>query len=590
MHPVRDKRAWFVVALVGMVLAGCGTGGPDFATGPSLHTQPPSGVLAAAVGRPTSITVSCDAVTGCWLYWSGNELWDDAIIYRSTTGDFATAQQIGKEWASLAFYWDENVEAGTQYHYWVVFVDDAGNRSTLSSSASGTVPHDPFAETTPTPAPPETVAEQETSSAETTSTPETSGMEFFPVALAAPTDIDGDELLIGIRGGDTPPHPTRSGVLNGITIGAATTHDGIGKWALAAFLRDAAVLENSLTGIPGVFRWEKPAVVTYGGGDLRQEDVDLLAHAIRIVNAALPLEWRLQMSADDPIPKSGIHVEFWSEWDYQARLVEGCSSESWGCASTQPHPLSWAIAYSDITINRAYMGDGTRGAVEVLVHELVHALGLGHVGIWQASLMRPHGNFNDWNPPVMALHPIDRAALRAMYGRMEPGDTYDDFGEWSNEWNHIIGYGEHVDFGVAWGNGYGEPWAIGDRPRTALADNPRLEGAAVWSGMLFGFTPGVNVVKGGATPVRGVATIGVDLPTLDGTAAFTDMQMVQTDYSLAQWGKGYLLYEIAISGNHFMQTGGDEGYLTGAFFGPYHESVGGTLEREDLTAAFGAER
>ena len=35
-----------------------------------------------------------------------------------------------------------------------------------------------------------------------------------------------------------------------------------------------------------------------------------------------------------------------------------------------------------------------------------------------------------------------------------------------------------------------------------------------------------------------------------------------------------------------MQTGGDEGTVTGAFFGAVHEAMGGVLEREDLTAAF----
>ena len=45
-----------------------------------------------------------------------------------------------------------------------------------------------------------------------------------------------------------------------------------------------------------------------------------------------------------------------------------------------------------------------------------------------------------------------------------------------------------------------------------------------------------------------------------------------------------------MSGNTFVQTGGDEGYLTGGFFGESHEAMGGTLEREDLTAAFGGER
>ena len=36
--------------------------------------------------------------------------------------------------------------------------------------------------------------------------------------------------------------------------------------------------------------------------------------------------------------------------------------------------------------------------------------------------------------------------------------------------------------------------------------------------------------------------------------------------------------------------GGDIGEVTGAFFGPRHEGMGGVLERHDLSAAFGGKR
>ena len=35
-----------------------------------------------------------------------------------------------------------------------------------------------------------------------------------------------------------------------------------------------------------------------------------------------------------------------------------------------------------------------------------------------------------------------------------------------------------------------------------------------------------------------------------------------------------------------LRTGGDAGTVTGAFFGPAHEAMGGVLEREDLDAGF----
>ena len=45
-----------------------------------------------------------------------------------------------------------------------------------------------------------------------------------------------------------------------------------------------------------------------------------------------------------------------------------------------------------------------------------------------------------------------------------------------------------------------------------------------------------------------------------------------------------------VRGNTFRETGGDAGWLTGSFTGLLHEGVAGTLERTDLTAAFGGAR
>ena len=57
-----------------------------------------------------------------------------------------------------------------------------------------------------------------------------------------------------------------------------------------------------------------------------------------------------------------------------------------------------------------------------------------------------------------------------------------------------------------------------------------------------------------------------------------------------QWLDGDLGYTISVRGNTFRETGGDTGTLTGIFVGRSHEGAAGTLERADLTAAFGASR
>ena len=56
------------------------------------------------------------------------------------------------------------------------------------------------------------------------------------------------------------------------------------------------------------------------------------------------------------------------------------------------------------------------------------------------------------------------------------------------------------------------------------------------------------------------------------------------------WGDGDLAYDVLVSGNGFVATGGDEGEVNGQFYGDQHQLMGGILERTDLTAAFGGER
>ena len=58
----------------------------------------------------------------------------------------------------------------------------------------------------------------------------------------------------------------------------------------------------------------------------------------------------------------------------------------------------------------------------------------------------------------------------------------------------------------------------------------------------------------------------------------------------ATWHDGDLRYDIEVRGNTFVQTGGDDGTVTGAFFGPEHEGMGGVQERDDLSAGFGGTR
>ena len=200
--------------------------------------------------------------------------------------------------------------------------------------------------------------------------------------------------------------------------------------------------------------------------------------------------------------------------------------------------------------------------------------------------------------PGHILFPIDRAALLAAYGKFSPGDqpeeiTADNLGDWSNSSFHLRGDMElplgQASFGVSASNGFAQPWATGPKPWTDLEDNVALSGSASWSGALLGVTSASETVAGDAA-------LNVDLESLTGQLNFTNMEKWAVGAAPgaagngATWGDGDLGYTITVRGNTFVQTGGDDGYVTGAFFGAAHEAMGGVLERSDLSAGFGGKR
>ena len=237
-----------------------------------------------------------------------------------------------------------------------------------------------------------------------------------------------------------------------------------------------------------------------------------------------------------------------------------------------------------------------RRAVILLAHEIIHALGVygyDHVSPRFDTIMEGTGHIYDLNQgiqqPRSLLYPVDREALRALYGRLAPGDDPTDLGPWGATSTHLVGNGAHSHFGVALRNGYAEPWAYGHLPSRDLATNRALSGSVTWAGTTLGLTPDAKAVVGNAN-------IGVDLDSLEGRADFTSLEQWASGIAPGDtgtgttWEDGDLGYSIAVRGNMFKQTGGDEGLLTGIFTGKNHQGAACTLVRPDLTAAFGATR
>jgi hypothetical protein len=341
----------------------------------------------------------------------------------------------------------------------------------------------------------------------------------------------------------------------------------------------------------------------------------LTLEAVARVNAALP--WSRRILIGEPAPPTPHGIVDYMELEGTENIPDGqifvnfapITSRTWWGVAQSSRDWQWdydvqrwvtvGMRASRIVIDhdkhiaqRSYGGRyGWRNSVRnTLMHELLHALGLsGHVpkSRFLDSTMKKHAD----RTPFLDLPTIDADALWAAYTRFEPGtESFENLGLWADTSFHIRADSEDVGaFGVGIRNGLARPWAFGPMPNTDLADNRALSGSATWNGVLLGFTPEAHTVAG-------AARIGVDLSSLAGHADFTELESFGVRASPGapgtgtQWLDGDLGYTIAVRGNVFQETGGDAGTLSGHFTGGGHEGAVGTLERRDLSAAFGAER
>ena len=331
--------------------------------------------------------------------------------------------------------------------------------------------------------------------------------------------------------------------------------------------------------------------------DATSEEIDLTVRAVQAINTALPIQHRIQVHLHpQPIGRgpgpNEITVAF-------APIREWPGFENIGASSV----IGLAIPFNDKgaevylrdeVIMRPSFSDSKR--LVTVIHELVHALGFwNHVedgigvspeeGVWYgegSSLMEAGSEPAYSNGGV--LHPIDRAALLAAFA--DPNDL----SAWSDETFQFHGRlpldGVPVEFGASYRNGHVNGWALGEIPETDLLNADYIVGTVTWDGHLLGFTAL-------AQPVAGNAQLVIDLDSLFGSVAFTELRHWEAgenpDFeSGSQWGDGDLKYAVMVRGNTFVQAGGrDSGTVTGVFFGTHHEAMGGVLERDDLTAGFG---
>ena len=347
--------------------------------------------------------------------------------------------------------------------------------------------------------------------------------------------------------------------------------------------------------------------------DSKPEYHRMVASAVDLINDWLPLEHRMVMGTPTKLYGAGLHPEYghihpvWDPVDVPVGviyvdfnspdLIGGQSryNESGSRHRTDdvPRMISNLVAINDYNLINT-TGHEVYGT---LVHELVHAMGIpGHVyeGRHPTSIL-PDGSYRGGGLPTEAGLPqlprIDGEALMTAYALYDDGETDDDInhaslGPWAAAIPAINGEvrtdGGTARFGAEYRTQWTRVWDEGPMPATSLAAST-LTGTATWTGELVGFTDT-------GQEATGDAGVSVNLYSMRGTAAFTD---IQADSS--SWGPD-LSTAVSVTGNHITSTqGGPWVGFDAQFGGTGHEAVTGAFrwERNDtgnLTAAFGAVR
>ena len=401
--------------------------------------------------------------------------------------------------------------------------------------------------------------------------------------------------------------------INGVSISTGRTYDGARAARIAEYVIphiddkwEPQGYENEpTTDTPGLATFPNQPVLRLAEGT-SDEHTAYALHAAALINSTLPHNKRILIGPEAPrlvsvdaIPDGQIFVDFATHSDWiPASETSALHAPSYDY-DWDPSSQRWEI--KGMRAGHVWIDPDAFHTqaefVRVLVHEMLHALGLrGHslVDQFPESILR--NAYSTVLPTDNHVPEIDADGLLAIYTRLAPGAepssfTATNLAPWGNESLRMHGEldtPEGAAFGVAFRNDFARPWAYGPEPLSPVSENQSLDGSATWDGALLGFTPEGHSVAGDAE-------ISVDFGPLTGRADFTDLEewsspKWQDAGQWSMWGDGDLAYTIAVSGNTIRETGGDEGILTGSFVGRQHEGAVGTLERPDLSAAFGGSK
>ena len=440
-------------------------------------------------------------------------------------------------------------------------------------------------------------------------------------------EYDNDAIDIGPTGPGERPKSTNLGSTSDYSS-TSTFRVKYGSW------NDPAGRDGSVTAA-GMVRYLKsfqtqenkeaqeqnraPRTLEYSASDITVRTIRLhtgitnrerqvVARALREINAALPWEYRLVLASDftqpsgwNGVPKGEIHIRFtngkssWPDGEgYDGTLGIGGVNAMMGGS---------VLIDTDAT-QRA---DPSSAFLQfVLTHELIHAMGIGgHAdpNLYPNSILKPTATNWQNARPIYASLDGEALLVNIPSGTRVADLTTSDLGSWDTTGFHLLGFLElddnpDIEFGAGFRNGLAKPWAHGQKPQTTILLNPTLAGSlrATWSGYLLGFT-------GNGNTVAGSSEIAIDLKALSGQANFDDLEYWGIKASPGapgsgtMWKDGDLDYTLAIvregTIEGFVSTsapGDDPGMVSGVFVGRAHEGTAGIVKHPDLSAGFGASR
>ena len=329
----------------------------------------------------------------------------------------------------------------------------------------------------------------------------------------------------------------------------------------------------SLSGRGWFYRWNQLPKVHISANTAR-EGTWAIRRTIGILNRSLPEEYRLSYETTNRT-FSGV------DRDDRTSRVESLVPRGVIHAEIYPYddPKSGGSAWTDGKRSFA-LGDesgrdlstphGMRLMVETMVHEFLHALGLvAHPQEIHTSIMsyRYHSEGEIDRVPL-----IDVAMLHDLYG----------WGFWDGEMRRVTEHEGGVHFGVDnLHRGTAViPWV--DASYLAAPRPNELSGSASYDGTLVGYAAN-------GTALYGDADLSVHFGRGTGVARFHRI----TDWDGNSWNRSGYRYDLSLYGHYFDSTIDSQDRdgipdVVGAFYGFEAETAAGTLQRSEITAAFGA--